>query len=209
MAEHTGHDLVSKCVAIQYGLLVAGVVLLVVATWSWYQNWSKPALADCKAAHAACVVAAKAAAAPTDSSPQVSQFASRKSIPSSGKITENMLHEGFLHYRADESQFDTEATRSPADVDLESGAYDPAQMSLDQSVFDSHNEFVEESYSSTQGPSSANIERDDTNEVVKRVGLRRVDYSSVYSSDDARTVSSEYPEQVQQGTGPTDDSGLF
>lgn len=183
MAELIGHDLVSKYVAIQYGMLVAGVILLVLATWTWYKNWSTPALAACKTAHAACVAAVVA--------PTTSSFASK----APGKITETMLHEGFMD--------------GPEMPESDSESYDPARLSLDQSVFDSHKEFVDESYSSTQGPNSANIERDDTNEVVKRVGLRRVDYTSVYSSDDSRTVSSEYPEQVAQGTGPTDDSGLF
>lgn len=101
---------------------------------------------------------------------------------------------------------------SSSDDESESGDesqhYDPAQESLDKSVVDSHKEFVDESYASSTGPSAANIERDDTNEVVKRWGLRRTDYESVFSSDDARTVSSEYPEQVAQKTSSAE-SELF
>jgi hypothetical protein len=117
-----------------------------------------------------------------------------------------MLHEGFMNYRVEQTFDDQQTDGSPADAEVES--YDPAADSLDKSVFDSHKEFVDESYSSSSGPSSANIERDDTNEVVKRWGLRRTDYTSVYSSDDARTVSSEYPEQVEQKTSSAE-SDLF
>ena len=200
MAESTGQDLVSKYVAIQYGLLVAGTVLLLLASWSWYQNWSSPERAACKKAEAACRAAIVPAVAVTTST-----FAGAKHR--SGKITENMLHEGFMDYSAEQTYNGVQAEVSAADEVANN--YDPAQDSLDKSVFDSHKEFVDESYASSTGPSAANIERDDTNEVVKRVGLRRVDYTSVYSSDDARTVSSEYPEQVAQNTQATDDSGLF
>lgn len=206
MAESIGHDLVSKCVAIQYGLLVAGVILLLVASWSWYKNWSKPCLEDCKEAQSKCRAACDTPVAPPATTSRFASGPRRKG----GKFTENMLAEGFLSYRsADEEWQDPTAVASPADEDPESGAYDPAQESLDQSVFDSHKEFVDESYETGSGSMVANVERDDTNEVVTRWGLRRVNYTDAYSSEDARTVSSEYPEQVAQGTGPTDDSGLF
>lgn len=199
MHESTGHDLVSKCAAIQYGLLVAGVVLLMIATWSWYQNWSTPALAACKMAQAECRDAALAGKSK-------SSFAARRHAAPSGRLTENMLHEGFMDYKSEKNW------ESSSDDESESGDesqhYDPAQESLDKSVVDSHKEFVDESYASSTGPSAANIERDDTNEVVKRWGLRRTDYESVFSSDDARTVSSEYPEQVAQKTSSAE-SELF
>ena len=74
--------------------------------------------------------------------------------------------------------------------------WDPAVESLEPGVFDSHKEFVEDAYVSTQGPNSANVERDDAQDVNKRWGLKRVDYTSAISHDDARTVSSEYPDQL-------------
>jgi hypothetical protein len=198
--------------AIQYGLLVAGTVLLLIASWSWYQNWSNPALSACKSAQASCRDAARAPPATAGGNtgvvpPTTSRFASRRAAPRSGKLTENMLHEGFMDYGSEKTWNDAQAETSPADAES-TDAYDPAADSLDKSVFDSHKEFVDESYSSSSGPSAANIERDDTNEVVKRWGLRKVDYTSVYSSDDARTVSSEYPEQVEQKTSSAE-SELF
>jgi len=192
-------------VAIQYGLLVAGTVLLLIASWSWYRNWSSPALAACKDAQATCRDAALAAPTGTGVPPTTSRFASHRPVRS-GKLTENMLHEGFMDYGTEKTFNNGQDSASPADAEVD--AYDPAADSLDKSVFDSHKEFVDESYTSSSGPSSANIERDDTNEVVKRWGLRRTDYESVYSSDDARTVSSEYPEQVAQKTSSAE-SDLF
>jgi hypothetical protein len=81
--------------------------------------------------------------------------------------------------------------------------WDPASMSLEQSVFDSHREFVQDAYVSTQGANSTNTVRDDTNEVNKRWGLRRVDYTSVLIGDDARVVPSEYQAQVEQPNANT------
>jgi hypothetical protein len=79
--------------------------------------------------------------------------------------------------------------------------YDPASIGLEQSVIDSHREFTDEAYNSATGANATDSVRDDTNEVNVRWGLRRVDYESTFSSDDARTVSSEDPEQVQQKHG--------
>lgn len=81
--------------------------------------------------------------------------------------------------------------------------WDPAAMSLEQSVFDSHREFVEDAYVSTQGANSTNTVRDDTNEVNKRWGLRRVDYTSVIIGDNARVIPSEYKVQVEQPNANT------
>jgi hypothetical protein len=81
--------------------------------------------------------------------------------------------------------------------------WDPSKFSLENSVFDSHREFVEDAYVSTQGPNSANSVRDDTNEINKRWGLRRVDYTTIQAGDDARVVHSEYPDQIDQPNAGT------
>jgi hypothetical protein len=80
-------------------------------------------------------------------------------------------------------------------------AYDPARMSLEKSVFDSHREFTEDAYISTQGANSTDSVRSDEQNINPRVGLRKVDYTSAFSESDARVVSSEAPDQIAQRTG--------
>lgn len=80
-------------------------------------------------------------------------------------------------------------------------AYDPARLSLEKSVFDSHREFIEDAYVSTQGANSTDSVRSDEQHVNPRVGLRKVDYTSVFSEADSRVVSSESPDQIAQQTG--------
>lgn len=77
-------------------------------------------------------------------------------------------------------------------------SYDPSEVGVEQAVVDSHREFVDEAYNSTQGANATDVIRDDTNEVNPRWGLRRVDYTTTFSDSDARTVSSESPDQVEQ-----------
>lgn len=204
MAESTGKDLVSKCTAIQYGLLVAGVVLLVVAVITWH----KKSYQSAPVASAEPRYSSMGTRAPTKSN-----FAG-KAVHRPGRITEGQLSEGFIDYRADQNWSEQTYPAAPAEEDADApAAYDAAKESLEQSVFDSHKEFVEESYTSTQGASSANVERDDDVSVVPWVGLRRPDYSGIVVGDDARTVPSEFPDQVghQDGRQHTnaDASGLF
>jgi hypothetical protein len=80
-------------------------------------------------------------------------------------------------------------------------AYDPARLSLEKSVFDSHREFVADAYISTQGANSTDSVRSDSMDVNVRHGLRKIDYVSAFSESDARVVSSESPDQVAQRTG--------
>lgn len=77
-------------------------------------------------------------------------------------------------------------------------AYDPARLSLEKSVYDSHREFVEDAYVSTQGANSTDSVRSDAQDINPRVGLRKVDYTSAFSEADARVVSSESPDQIAQ-----------
>lgn len=185
-------DLVSKCVAMQYGVFIAGIVLLIVVVFNYYSDYSNQCVMVRKSPEPSCQP--KVASG-------VSQFAAKPSgkLPvghhkSTGKLNEKQL-EGFLNYSHDQQDFDFASYGQ----DPEASEYDPAKESLEQSVFDSHKEFVDDSYTSTQGPNSSNIERDDDTGPVKRWGMRRVDYSSVVSGDDARTVSSEYADQVASG----------
>ena len=79
-------------------------------------------------------------------------------------------------------------------------AYDPASTGLEQSIVDSHREFTDEAYQYAQGANSTDVLLDHEENVNPRWGLRRIDYS-VGSGSDARTVSSETPSQMKQGTG--------
>jgi hypothetical protein len=85
--------------------------------------------------------------------------------------------------------------------DFQTEPYDPARMSLERSVFDSHRAFVNDSYVSTQGANSTDSVRTDEQNINPRVGLRKVDYTSAFSESDARVVSSETPDQINQVTG--------
>jgi hypothetical protein len=90
-----------------------------------------------------------------------------------------------------------EDTRQEFDEDIPTD-YDPARMSLEPGVYTSHKNFVEDAYVSATGANATNVIRDDTNEINPRWGLRRVDYNTVYSGDNARIVSSEFPDQMIQ-----------
>lgn len=82
--------------------------------------------------------------------------------------------------------------------DVSDLGWDPAKMNLDQATFDSHHEFVNDSYISGQGASiSSGLQTNDHLTAPNPwVGLRRVDYTSAFSQRDARTVSSECPSQI-------------
>ena len=79
--------------------------------------------------------------------------------------------------------------------------YDPSGTNVNLSEINSHQNFVDTALSFASGTNSTDVLRDDTQEINKRWGLNRVDYTSVFSGDDARTVSSEAPEQLKQRVG--------
>lgn len=81
------------------------------------------------------------------------------------------------------------------------GQQDPASIGLEQSIIDSHKQFTDEAYFHAQGANATDVIRDDTNDVNPQVGLRRIDYSGVFSGDDARVVSSEDPSQMVRRVG--------
>lgn len=189
MSELQNVGLIPRSQLIQYITFAVSIVLLLVLIYKWYchekreyrygpsryehrgRRYDRDSDYEC----------------PMKRQPSLESIKYRDRSRRRRRLSEHELHEGFLNY----------GDGTPEQIE----SYDPAKESLEQSVFDSHKEFVDESYDSTQGPSSANVIRDDTNEVVKRWGLRRVDYTGAFSESDARTVSSEYPEQVAQQTG--------
>lgn len=215
-------DLVSRCKAIQYGVFIAGIVLLIVVGFNWYQDYTNACLKNCRTTYKTC----RKSCAPTpllslpipsivpdmvtavmepviDASTSSFSNRNQKRETPVGKISEHNL-ENFLNYRSDQQYNDFKGGYvAPEETEMSDTQYDPARDSLEQSVFDSHSEFIEDAYVSTQGPNSTNSVRDDTNDINPRVGLRRIDYTSAYSQNDARTVSSEYPDQVMQANAGT------
>ena len=116
--------------------------------------------------------------------------------------------EGFLNVRSGaDSIYDfTDPMKEPHNQILEGPndmGYDPSLFSLDKDVIDSHREFVQESYLSGPGAGASVGLQTNTHLTApnKWWGLRRVDYTTAFSKDDARTVSSEYPDQISREVG--------
>ena len=72
-------------------------------------------------------------------------------------------------------------------------------MSLDQSVYASHNEFAKAANKSTAGPSALS-ERSDDQDIIPRVGLRKIDYYSTHSDSSARVDHSEFVQSMPEKT---------
>ncbi len=72
-------------------------------------------------------------------------------------------------------------------------------MSVDPEVYESHSRYTMDMNRSTSGPSMLS-ERDDPNDVVPWVGLRKPRYRDVYASVDARQEPSETPDQMRENT---------
>jgi hypothetical protein len=70
-------------------------------------------------------------------------------------------------------------------------------MSVEPEVFESHSRYSRDMGRSTSGASTMSV-RDDPNDVVPWVGLRRVDYRSVYAGNNVRQEHSEIPDQMPQ-----------
>jgi hypothetical protein len=73
------------------------------------------------------------------------------------------------------------------------------QMSIEPEVAMSHQAYSNDVGRSTSGASS-HVLRSDRNDINPRIGLRTIDYHSVYASKDARTDSSESPDQMPSKT---------
>jgi hypothetical protein len=202
-------ELISKCKSIQYGLVIAGMILLVVFLFNYYNDYNTKCLTQCQNSYQNCANGCRLTkphipqAAPQQVGPNFSSYFAdaphkKKDVGLfSKKMTENQLHEGFLNYSASADPVDFNSYYDAPNAD----SYNPAKDSLEQSVYDSHQQFTDDAYVSTQGASGAQSERDDAMDINPRVGLRQVDYQSVSSGDDARTVSSEYPDQLPIHTG--------
>lgn len=72
-------------------------------------------------------------------------------------------------------------------------------MSLESGIFDSHAQYAAELNSMAAGP-SRNIERDDANDLIPRMGLRTPDYQGVFADpkNKPRQEHSEYPDQMRR-----------
>jgi hypothetical protein len=70
-------------------------------------------------------------------------------------------------------------------------------MSVDPEVYASHELYATDMNRSASGPSML-AERDDPNDVVPWVGLRRPKYREVYASETARQEHSERPDQMRE-----------
>lgn len=72
-------------------------------------------------------------------------------------------------------------------------------MSVEPEVFESHARYSEDMGRSTSGASALSV-RDDPNDVVPWVGLRRPDYRGAYSGRGVRQDHSEIPDQMPMKT---------
>ena len=71
--------------------------------------------------------------------------------------------------------------------------------SLEPEVYQSQNEYTKDINRSTSGASNMTV-RSDPNDVNRWTGLRRPNYQDVYPAADARTDSSESPDQMTSAT---------
>jgi hypothetical protein len=73
-------------------------------------------------------------------------------------------------------------------------------MSLEPGVIESHNRFIKDVHHRTTGASAETV-RDDSNDVVPWIGLRRPKYNAgAFATSGARVEHSESPEQMPQYT---------
>lgn len=85
---------------------------------------------------------------------------------------------------------------------IEDGNYTDVVMAnaLDSEVFDSHDQYSHDANTAPyMGPSTVS-ERDDRNDIVPSVGIRRTNYSDVPTYGDARVETSEYSYQLPETT---------
>lgn len=168
-----------RSIDIQYGLFVVGILILIFQLFTIYKEYCNT-----------CMSKQQQHQPPKNNmntgvnfSPQLidrpspTEYLAPKK-QRNGQFNEHDL-EGFISKNSDDQAI-----------------YDPISMSLEKSVFDSHNSFVDDAYSSMT-PSSAASVRDDRNDVNPRVGLRRVDYSGIILDGSARTISTETPDQME------------
>lgn len=205
-----------------YGIFIVVVVILIVMSYNWYLLYSNDCINQCtnsgpyggqqvayappqntvvgavtlpQATASTNVNAASTGATVVTGTTGTSRFSGAKN-----GITERQL-EGFVNTRAEGApsnnvEPDGFLPDYNSNIEVPVPDWDPAKLALEQTVFDSHQEFIQDAYINVQGPNNTNTVRDDDTGPVKQWGLRRVDYSSISSGDDSRVVSSEYPDQI-------------
>jgi hypothetical protein len=208
-----------------YGIFVVVIIILIVMSYNWYVLFSNDCINQCTSsgpynnqqyqggqpnqygtfnaqqggqpvAQPTANAATSVTSSPAGTTVQTttSRFSGR-----GGGYTEKHL-EGFVNSRGDAPSNNINTDDFLPDYNSNTEVpvpdWDPAKIALEQTVFDSHQEFISDAYINVQGPNNTNTVRDDDVGPVKQWGLRRVDYTGVFSGDDARVVSSEYPDQV-------------
>jgi hypothetical protein len=207
MSSQESNDAMSKCAAISYATFLAGFILLVIVSYNYYSDYQSKCMTDCQNAKKACratctlneakgnlpagVAASAVVPATAPAAPQVAKFAG-------GKLTDKQLQERFLNNRPDVDYNDFK-TYYVAPNDDDSVPYDPAADSLEPDVYNSHKEFVEDAYISTQG-ANQDTELDHDVNIVPWVGLKRPENPDIEGSD-ARTVTSLYNDQMSHYSG--------
>jgi hypothetical protein len=78
---------------------------------------------------------------------------------------------------------------------LDSGYNEYLEGSIDQDIIDSHRTFVAESGDRTTGPSTLSVLDHETN-INPVVGLRQVNYAAIKIDETARTVPSQFAQQL-------------
>lgn len=77
--------------------------------------------------------------------------------------------------------------------------YDPSSDELGRSIKAQQDEYIAETYKYSLGPDRMNVELDNNNDLVPRLGLRRIDYNINYD-DSARTTPSEIIDEVSMNS---------
>jgi hypothetical protein len=172
-----------KMANIEYALLILGVILVIFQIYHIYRrycntcvkttNQSKPLTPSNDSSSSSLSSMAHSVLAPSE----------YMSVKNKKKQSVNPLNERDLAEYLSNGSGDMQA------------AYDPIAMSVEKSVIDSHKSFVNDAFSMT--PTPALSVRDDPNDINPWVGLRRIDYSGVVLDGNARSISTEAPDQMR------------
>ena len=196
--------------SLEYGLVIVTVILFAIVFAKSYADRRNACLRGCAKKYKDCTSAcamADASVADAAIATTTSSFTPKKKstfVPK--KAAARPTHAGLENFLASRNNSDAvydyhDPLRVPHGQDLDNASeWDPAKLSLEKDVFDSHREFTEDAYISTQGANSTDTIRDDPNDVNPWVGLRRPDYTGAFSESDARVVSSEYPDQMKSAS---------
>jgi hypothetical protein len=203
MSSQESNDAMSKCAAISYATFLAGFILLVIVSYNYYNDYQSKCMSECQVAKKACranCTLEEAKVSVPAAAPEAPVAAPSTGAVSSfrgGKLTDKQLQEGFLNNRPDIDYNDFKTHFVDANEDA--FHYDPAADSLEPDVYNSHKEFVDDAYISTQG-ANQDTELDHDVNIVPWVGLKRPQNIDLEGSD-ARTVISLYNDQLSQYSG--------